>query len=167
MSFSDAETTVVTVRQANSRDLEVIGDLWVELMSYHARLDTRFSVPVNGRASYMRHIHAAIRDTNFCVLVATVNKRDVVGFVMGYIGQNPPIFPIPQFGFIADLSVSYQYRRHGIGQKLVAGICRWFREHGMRNVQMNVAHRNTVSQAFWRKMGCSDYIDHMWLDIGE
>jgi len=156
----------VTIRPATTRDIEAIGDLWVELMSFHAKLDARFSVPVTGRANYIRHVQNALRDDNFRVLVA-VEERNVLGYVLGYIGHNPPIFPNPTFGFIADLCITNRSRRRGAGEMLAKAICQWFRGKGLRNVQLNVAHENPISQAFWRKIGCTDYLDHMWLNIGE
>lgn len=154
----------VAIRPATQRDVEAIGDLWVELMNFHATLDARFSVPRNGRANYIRQTQKALRDENFQVLVA-VEGRQVIGYVMGYIGQNPPILARPRFGFIADLCVTHSRRRRGVGERLVREICRWFRLRGLDNVQMNVAHNNPLSQAFWRKMGGTDYLDHMWIDL--
>ncbi len=152
------------IRTAQQRDLEAIGGLWVELMTYHARLDSRFAVPPQGRINYIRHLHNALRDDNFRVLVAEEGGV-IQGYVLGYVGQNPPIFPQSRFGFIADLYVAPSCRRRGLGTGLVRAICQWFRVQGMRNIQLNVAHHNASSQAFWRKVGCSDYLDHMWLEL--
>lgn len=154
----------ITVRAATARDAEVIGDLWVELMSFHAELDPRFGVPPHGRGHYMHQIQKALRDANFRVLVA-VDDRRVIGYVLGYIGENPPIFRQTYFGFIADLCVTTSCRRRGAGEQLVAEICAWFRHRGLDCVQMNVAHHNPQSQAFWRKVGSVDYLDHMWMDL--
>jgi len=152
------------IRPATHRDVEAIGDLWVELMNYHATLDSRFSVPRHGRNNYVRQLQKALRDESFQVLVAVEDRR-VIGYVMGYIGQNPPIFAKPRFGFIADLCVTQTQRRQGVGQRLVREICRWFHLRGLDSVQMNVAHHNPQSQAFWRKLGSTDYLDHMWIDL--
>jgi len=154
----------VAIRPATQRDVEAIGDLWVELMNYHATLDPRFCVARNGRINYIRQLQKALRDENFQVLVA-VDGRRVIGYVLGYIGQNPPIFPNPRFGFIADVCVTQTQRRRGVGERLVREICRWFRVRELDNVQMNVAHHNPQSQAFWRKLGGTDYLDHMWIDL--
>jgi len=156
----------VAIRPATQRDADTIGDLWVELMNFHATLDARFSVPRHGRINYVRQIQKALRDENFQVLVA-VDGRQVIGYVMGYIGQNPPIFAKSRFGFVADLCVTNTQRRQGVGERLVQEICRWFRLRGLDSVQMNVAHHNPQSQAFWRKMGSTDYLDHMWIDLTE
>lgn len=154
----------ISIRTGQARDLETVGDLWFELMSLHARLDPRFTVPPQGRASYIRHVHTALRDDNYRLLVAEA-RGEVHGYVLGYIGQNPPMFPQTRYGFIADLCVTRDWRRHGVGSGLVRAMCQWFRAQGLRNIQLNVAHLNPDSQAFWRKTGCVDYLDHMWLDL--
>lgn len=154
----------ISIRTAQQRDLEAIGNLWVELMAFHARLDERFSIPPQGRSSYIRYLHNALRDDNFRVLVAD-DRGTVLGYVLGYIGQNPPTFPQTRYGFIADLCVTQTIRRHGVGTVLVRAICQWFRAQGMQSIQLNVAHHNPHSQAFWRKVGCTDYLDHMWLEL--
>lgn len=158
------EAGSVVVRPAVYHDIEAIGDLWVELMSFHATLDPRFTIPSHGRHHYIRHTQNALRDDNFVVLVATWRER-VVGYLLGYIGQNPPIFPQQRYGFIADVCVTHACRRRQAGERLVQHACRWFREHGLQSIQLNVAHHNSISQAFWRKMGCMDYLDHMWMDL--
>ncbi len=161
---SHAVTPSCTIREASRRDADAIGDLWVELMSFHAALDPHFGIPPNGRVSYIRHIQSAFHDDNYRVLVAERDER-VAGFVMGYIAQNPPIFTTPRFGFIADLCVAHTHRRLGIGEALVRMLTAWFRGRGLTSIQLNVSHHNPISQAFWRKLGCTDYLDHMWWDL--
>jgi ribosomal protein S18 acetylase RimI-like enzyme len=164
MNAELSTTPELVIRKATRADLDVLGDLWIELMTFHSERDDRFVIPEHGRANYMRHINMALHDSYYLVLVAEENRR-VIGYVIGYIAQNPPIFPYPTYGFIADICVTHTARRHGAGSQLVHGICQWFRAHGMNNIQMNVAHLNPVSQAFWRKMGGTDYLDHMWMQL--
>lgn len=152
------------IRPAQKYDLERIGDLWVILMTYHAELDPRFAIPANGRLHYIRHINLALRDNNYRVLVAE-ERGQIIGYIIGYIAENPPMFPQTNYGFIADLCVIRSERRKGTGELLVTDICHWFRQRGMTNVQLNVAHHNEISQSFWRKIGCRDYLDHMWLKL--
>ncbi|HOF88944.1 MAG TPA: GNAT family N-acetyltransferase [Armatimonadota bacterium] len=154
----------VIIRPATRKDLEVIGDLWVELMSFHADLDARFGIPDGGRVKYMRHVTPMLHDDMCRPLVAVV-AEGVVGYLLAYVAENPPIFPIPRYGFIADLCVTSACRRRGVGKRLVADALAWFRRHGVTSIQLNVAHHNPVSQAFWRGIGCTDYLDHMWLAL--
>lgn len=161
---SPTPSTELLIRRASRRDLEAIGNLWVELMTFHAEVDPRFGIPRHGRQNYIRYIYQSLHDHNYCVLVAAVEGR-VTGYVIGYIAQNPPIFPHPHYGFIADLCVTSTCRRQGTGRALVEDILQWFKQRGMSSVQLNVAHHNPVSQAFWRKIGCTDYLNHMWMPL--
>ncbi|MHB9024557.1 MAG: GNAT family N-acetyltransferase [Armatimonadota bacterium] len=164
--FLSSRPEPVTVRPATRKDLDAIGNLWIELMSFHAALDPRFRIPSHGREKYMRHTQEGLADRHYRVLVAEDNGR-VIGYISGYIALNPPIFPTPRYGFIADLCVTAHSRRRGVGRSLVTALRHWFQVNDMEHVQLNVAHCNPVSQAFWRKVGCSDYLDHMWLSLKE
>lgn len=154
----------VLVRVADKRDVGAIGDLWLELIDFHNARDGRFRVPAGGRQTYMRHIHNALRDDAYRVLVAEADGQ-VVGYILGYTAHNPPIFPEPHYGFIADLCVTARCRRRGAGEALVLAMRGWFRARGLQHIQLNVAHCNDVSQAFWRRMGCTDYLYQMWMPL--
>lgn len=154
----------VTIRQATRSDIDAIADLWMELIAYHAERDPRFGLPPNGRDRYILHLRDALQDAKYRVLVAENGGR-IVGYVSGYIADNPPVFPNPRYGFVADLYVANGCRRHGAGRRLVGALVTWFRAKGLRNVQLNAAHRNPASQSFWRALGCTDYLDHLWLNI--
>ncbi|MHB9134089.1 MAG: GNAT family N-acetyltransferase [Armatimonadota bacterium] len=134
-------------------------------MSFHAEIDPRFQLPTQGHSKYIRHLHGVLHDGNYRILVAEDRGR-IIGFISGYVAQNPPIFPQPRYGFIADLCVTQSSRRNGAGRLLVNALRAWFRTRGLTSIQLNVAHHNPVSQAFWRSMGCLDYLDHMWMEIG-
>jgi ribosomal protein S18 acetylase RimI-like enzyme len=163
-AFSRQPDAPLCIREAVRRDLPPVADLWVELISLHAQLDPRFSVPANGRANYLRHLHQSVRDPNHRLLVAEAGAG-LAGYILGYIAHNPPIFPAPYYGFISDLYVCPTCRRQGAGSELVRALCSWFRAQGLCSIQLNVAHHNPHSQAFWRKVGCTDYLDHMWLAL--
>lgn len=154
------------VRRAQKQDVESIGDLWVQLIDFHACLDPRFGVPAKGRVHYMRQIHHALHNDNYRVFVYEIAGQ-VAGYILGYIAENPPIFPSTHFGFIADLYVHPVYRRLGIGRQLVAALRAWFRSRHLTSVQLNVAHANPASQAFWRGQGSTEYLHHMWMPVDE
>ena len=79
--------------------------------------------------------------------------RRIIGYIYGYIGQNPPIYPQARFGFIADLCVTQSQRRRGVGERLVREVSTWFRLRGLDSVQMNVAHHNPLSTGLLAKDG--------------
>ena len=41
----------------------------------------------------------------------------------------------------------------------------WMCERGASHVQLQVAHNNSASQAFWREMGCTDFMHTLWYNL--
>lgn len=154
----------ITVRRGMLEDEEAVLGLWQEMMDYHARLDPRFQPASDGK----EHFHAVLRewmaDETRCVLVAVVDG-EVIGYIIGRLAENPPVFAMRRFGYVTDICVAPQWRRMGVGRKLFAALKEWFRQQGLAVVQLNVAAFNPTSQAFWRAMGFQDFLNQLWLDI--
>ncbi len=163
VTINNTKTNII-VRGATRRDLEVIGNLWVELIEYHRRLDSRFFVPFEGRNHYMRYIYNALRDDSFRVFMAESNEQ-VIGYIIGYVSENAPFFPQSRYAFIADICVTSGCRGAGVGKAMVAAMAQWFKSRGLYTAQLNIAYNNEVSQKFWRNLGCRDYLHHVWLDL--
>jgi ribosomal protein S18 acetylase RimI-like enzyme len=154
----------VHVRRATPQDEEAVLQLWQEMMDYHAHLDPRFQPSPDGK----EHFHAALKewmdDDSRCVLVA-VADGEVIGYIIGRLAENPPVFALRRFGYVTDICVAPPWRRLGVGRKLFAALQEWFRQQGLTVVQLNVAALNPTSQAFWRAMGFQDFLNQMWLDL--
>ena len=154
----------MTVRRARAEDLEPVLDLWQEMMDYHARLDGRFMPAADGRQAFRPTVEAWMADEEWRVLVAVADGQ-VVGYTIGHVAENPPVLATPRFGYVTDICVSADCRRRGVGRRLFKTLSSWFKRRGLAVAQLNVAAFNPTSQAFWRTMGFSDYLDRMWLDL--
>lgn len=141
--------------------------LWREMMDFHARCEPRFRPlpsPEGERAweQYMREDVLGHKD--WCILVAESEGR-LIGQMMGQLRDPYPIFEPGRYGYVSDVVVDPAARRSGVGRALFEALKAWFRERGVTHLQLMVAHHNPVSQAFWREMGCTDYMDIMWYDL--
>lgn len=154
----------IQIRRATPEDLEAVLDLWQEMMDYHAGLDQRFQQVADSRDHFRMTLREWMADDTQRVLVA-VDDGEIVGYIIGRIAENPPIFELRFLGHVSDICVAPEWRRQGIGRKLFAAVLNWFRRQGLPVVQLNVAAANAVSQAFWREMGFQDYMHRMWLEI--
>jgi ribosomal protein S18 acetylase RimI-like enzyme len=154
--------TEVRVRRAAEPDVEVVLDLWVEMMSYHARLDRRFQPTVDAREAFRDTLQQWMADESKRVLVAE-QQGDVIGYIIGHLAENPPIFELRHYGHVSDICVAPDWRRRGVGRQLFAALHDWLHEHGLSVVQLSVAARNSVSQAFWHEMGFEDFTHKLWL----
>jgi GNAT superfamily N-acetyltransferase len=98
------------------------------------------------------------------VLVAESEDK-VIGYTIGHLAENPPIFELRYYGHVSDICVAQEWRRRGVGRMLFAALRSWFREHGLSVLQLSAAARNPVAQAFWRQMGFEEFTHKMWLAI--
>jgi len=153
----------VVVREAQVSDLDEIMRLYGQLMGLHEILDPRLALDQNGIAAFREHLQNVLGSEYDRVLVAEASDgAGLAGFVMGRLAQNPPVFRQPYYGYVTDMCVDERWRRRGIGRALFEALRGWFHEQGLLTMQVNVAARNPVSQAFWRAVGFTDYLDRLW-----
>lgn len=84
---------------------------------------------------------------------------------IGYTRDPYPVFEQEAYGYVNDMVVAAEARCEGVGQALFEALKTWSKKQHVFHVELQVAHNNPVSQGFWRKMGCIDYIDTMWYDL--
>jgi ribosomal protein S18 acetylase RimI-like enzyme len=154
----------VTVRNAREHDLDMIIELWKELMDFHKVRDPHFSRSPHGHDKFMEHISGAIASETSKVLVAE-HDGTIVGYCLAFIANYPPVFEKEVRGDIADLAVTENYRRTGVGEKLCKEIQHWFKEKKVQRIEVRVAVTNEVSTSFWRKMGYRPYLEILYNEI--
>jgi len=155
------------VRRAVKGDIVEMLRLWREMMDFHAAADPRFrpkSSP-GGERAWESFVHEhAWTDEGWCVFVAEMDGR-AIGYSVGVLREPYPVFEPGRFGEVMDMVVSRDARRLGVGQALFTALKAWFRERGADHVELQVAHRNATSQAFWRSVGCTDYMDTLRYEL--
>jgi ribosomal protein S18 acetylase RimI-like enzyme len=159
----------VTIRKAAKTDVGTIIDLWWEMMDFHACVDARFRPLPRTEAvkAWEKHLRADILgQEGWRVLLAEDNGR-VVGMMIGSLRDPYPVFEQEPYGFVADAVVAPGARRKGVARMLFEALKAWFREQGVSHIQLEVGHLNATSQAFWRAMGCTGYMDVMRVDLTE
>ena len=155
------------VRPGTKHDMPAMLRLWREMMDFHATVEPRFrpaSSPA-GEQAWERFLNESIWGSkDWGVFVAELDGQ-LVGHIMGMLRERVAVFEPERFGYVTDIVVDPTVRRGGIGQALFEALKTWLREQGGSHVELQVAHNNPVSQAFWRAMGCTDYMDTLWCDL--
>ncbi len=156
----------IVIRPAVQADAEAVGKLWERLVLYHHQLDAHLpTASSEGARIYAERIAERIHDTHTHTLVADDHGR-IVGFVMGLImDMVPEIFEQEIGGFLADIFVEEDYRRTGIGRRLVDALTDWFRSRGVQHIEWYVAAHNQDGRAFWESVGGRDIMIRMRMDL--
>lgn len=156
-----------TIRPGTEEDTPAMLRLWREMMDCHARMEPRFRLlpPPAGEQAWEKHLRESIwGNEEACVFVAEVDGQ-VVGQMLGVLRDPYPVFEPGRYGYVTDVAIDPAARRSGVGRALFEALKAWFRERGVSYLQLMVAHNNPVSQAFWRVLGCADYMDILWCDL--
>jgi GNAT superfamily N-acetyltransferase len=144
----------LVVRRPRKEDLPALGRMGALLMRTHYEFDNkRFMDPGDDpEGGYAWFLGTQLRDEDVIVLVA---ERDgvVVGYV--YAGLEPLSWKELRdaCGFIHDIVVSEEGRRHGVASALIEAAIDWLRGRGAPRVILWTAQPNVGAQQLFEKLG--------------
>ena len=154
------------IREGTEDDLDQVTTLWQALVHHHMELDPRLpSITADGTIRWQERLAKSMEEPAFRLLVAEDNDREILGFITGFLRFGPDVFESHKIGKIADIFVAEQWRRRGIGMRLLAALTEWFRSEQVDSVEMSMVVRNPAAVSFWRSVGAQTYTQQMWLPI--
>jgi len=104
-----------------------------------------------GDYSLRSALSGAYSETLTCVfLVARKQGRVIAATACLHRGKNPCV------AVIGPVGVASEYRRRGIGTRLVAGTIEYLRQQGAQAVYLSVSRRNPAAE-FYKKLGFRPY----------
>lgn len=104
---------------------------------------------------------------DFCLLVAELDGW-LIGFVSGSVRPKPTSGLLRYDGpvlTVADLMVSAEYRRRGLGAELLRRLEEWGTRHGATAVTLNVDDRNQAAQTLYERAGFRRVIVQLRKDL--
>ena len=144
----------LVIRQAEPRDLPVLGRLGALMVTTHHQYDPdRFMEPSAGVAEgYAWFLGRELEDSDVVVLVAE-RAGQVVGYV--YAGLEPESWKElrPPAGFIHDLVVEAGARRQGVATRLLEEAAAWLENRGAPRVMLWTAQKNDGAQRLFERIG--------------
>ncbi len=152
------------VRRATEKDLQPMIELWKGLMDFHATRDPIFIRGPDAEKNWESFVRKNMASDAAAVFVAEQDNR-LVGYCMALISSYPPVLAVSTFGELMDLMVHPDYRRQGVGQELFAAAKAWYKERGIRRIEVRAAATNEISTAFWPKMGFQPYMKTLAMEM--
>ncbi len=160
------DSTEYEYRVACDKDVDDIMFLWNESRLYHAELDSRLSMVDDAHLKVREYCisQLASEDTIFYI----ASRRGVpIGYICAQIQKAPPVHMIQRFGVIDGLFVTDEFRRLGIGSKLVNLAMEWFEERELSMIQLSVASMNEKGIRFWERCGFVEVMRRMRMEISD
>ena len=153
----------VSIRPAQPPDLPAVITLWRQLQDINASFDARLALNEGAVDWFIGYLGDQLDNPNMSVLVAEHEKM-IVAYTFGQIMRRPTLAS-GDCGYVADVCVEENWRGRGIGRQLYQCLRVWFRANGIMAIEVQVVRANPASQAFWRKMGYSEFLRTLRVDM--
>jgi ribosomal protein S18 acetylase RimI-like enzyme len=151
----------VAIRPSTAHDAASIGSLAAEFQSYLRALGDYADFDWNAK-KYLRDGFG--ENAAFEGLVAEVNS-EVIGYALYHFGYDTDRGQ--RLIYLIDLYISEQFRRSGIGEKLMGRLCEIGRTKGAELIVWSVLKRNASAISFYEKLGAryADKLHFMYYPI--
>jgi GNAT superfamily N-acetyltransferase len=151
--------------EAQLDQLDIVVQLWTELMKFHWERDDRFATREDAADKFMQYAQQYIERDDSMLLLAFVDDQPA-GYVTARCAESPPVFVGNEVVILEDLIISQPFRRLGLGKILTQRVIEWAQSLGRDNVQLQVAECNPEGHKFWREMGFREVTRSMRFELG-
>jgi GNAT superfamily N-acetyltransferase len=158
------------IREAEPKDLPTVVELWKEFMAYHEGISLNLSgiaiyrVRKGAERDFADYFTRAAYDPDWLTLVCICDEK-VVAYLLAHVASRPPHLAEKSFGFISDLMVSENLRQQGMGRAMLETALDWFREKGIKTVELNVLVGNDLGEKFWTETGFRTVLSRKMIKI--
>lgn len=143
------------IRPATLTDIPNVLPMVRAICDLHASRDPqRFAVRADVLDRYANWFPERIADPRSLFLVAEwPGLPDLAGFTVCTIEPEVPIFWVPECGWIHDLYVIPQARRHGLARELLREVARRYAAIGVKQLRLHTAIFNDTARSAFTAEG--------------
>lgn len=145
----------MNIRKAKIKDLKDVVELSYKSAIYHKKLTLYYDIDKDVKNILSKSLRKNIYSSNSCIFIAEENNK-IIGYLLAFKVNRPEMFKVKKAGLIADVFIKEEYRRKGIGDKLVKECFDWFKGDKISFVEINVEVSNKQAMNFWNKKGFKD-----------
>ena len=148
----------MNIREAMPSDVPGLQALWIEFMDYHSHLDPAYTRSEEAVTNWVTYVNSKFEDESSAIFVA-IDEGSLVGYAGAVVREYPPVWTVRKFGFIEEIAVTGDFRRHGIGRQLLAVAEEWLLAQGVKKIEVKIDTANTASQGLFRSQGFMDHTE--------
>lgn len=156
--------TRIEIREARKEDLDQVVDLWEDLVAHHSDLSIHFLPASDGRDKWSKYVSKKFSEKSTKLVVAEQDD-EIVGFMLGMLSPNAPIFKEKTLGNISDAYVRPELRKKGITREMLKVCLKWFYQNKVRTANLSVAAANFEARAAWGQMGFKPHMIMKRMDL--
>jgi ribosomal protein S18 acetylase RimI-like enzyme len=142
----------LTTRRAATSDVKRIVELRL-LSQEHAEKSNPliWRITEEGKKLLKQKVENDLANSSVQVLLAEADG-EVIGYVQGEVTRRSDHMP-RTVGQVSLMYVVKQYRRKGVGKRLVKELCKFFNSNKAEDLTVRYIIGNKEAEGFWRKLG--------------
>jgi GNAT superfamily N-acetyltransferase len=140
----------ISIRKTRPEDWKVIQRIGVTVFEANKKYDPDLDMRWPYSKAAIKYYKSIASSKENCKLVAEVNNL-VVGYLVG--GKFTYSYRKVVYGEIRDMGVLPDYRRKGIGTKLVNEFRKWCKSKGYNRLYVNTYYEDPRAVRFYKKQG--------------
>jgi GNAT superfamily N-acetyltransferase len=142
----------LTIRRAVSSDAERIVELRLLLQKHFEKSNPLiWRITEEGKKLLEQKVENDLGNSNVQILLAEADG-EIIGSVQGEVTSRSDHMPRT----VGQVSLTYvvkQFRRKGVGIRLVKELCKFFNSNKVENLTVRYIIGNKEAEGFWRKLG--------------
>ena len=153
------------IRPATADDVPAVLPMVAAIAALHQSWDpAKFPYKPDPQEMYRGWLTGRTRDDRSVFLVVEREGRPV-GFLVGTVEQEIPIYRVNEYGFIHDIWVDPAYRNEGLGRQLVVLAIERFRQIGVPQVRADTAAPNEAARGLLASCGMRPSTTEMLVEL--
>jgi ribosomal protein S18 acetylase RimI-like enzyme len=156
----------MTIRPATTDDVPAVVPMVEKLTAFLAERDRAKYEPLPAVGDmYRGWLRARVMDPRSVYLVAEREPSQLVGFLIGTVEREIPIYRLTEYGFIHDVWIEPDYRNEGLARQMVALAVEQFRAVGVGQVRLDVLVANDAARNLFSSCGFRPTIIEMLMEL--
>ena len=155
------------IRPAKPEDVPAVLPMVEKLCQLHESWDAaKYSFLPNIPQMYDHWLRERAGHGRSVFLVAeTARPQKIVGFVIGTVEREIPIYRLKEYGFLHDLWVEPEYRHEGVARQMVMLALEKFKEMGVEQVRLDTAAKNEAARRLFEACGFAESVREMLIEL--
>ena len=110
----------------------------------------------DNKEDYFRYLQKDLKYINRGIFIAIIDEK-IVGMILAQYFKPLPISLYKKKGYISNLFIKKEFRKKGIGKKLVETVIDWLKRNKTEHVTLEIHKDNKSALELYHKMGFNDY----------
>ncbi len=136
-----------------------------ELWKFESQFNKEFKVNKSSGRHLIKWLKNMTKNSKSICFVAKENKK-IIGFVTGWIyTKQRTLYRHWKIGYGCDVYVQPKFRGRGLGRLLMQKLIGWFKQQGVRYIEIEIYQKNKMSFNLNHSLGFRDHATRLVMEL--